>query len=42
MKYTSLNENLITDVKFKSENQKIIHYMISVCAQCENIELEFK
>lgn len=39
---TSLNENLITDVKFKSENQKIIRYMISVCAQCENIELEFK
>lgn len=39
---TSLNENLITDVKFKSENQKIIRYMISVCTQCENIELEFK
>ena len=39
---TSLNENLITDAKFKSENQKITHYMISVCAKCKNIELEFK
>ena len=39
---TNLNENLITDTKFKSENQKIARYMISVCAKCENIELVFK